>query len=216
MGDDWEHAAMYAALKAQYADKKQDEDDDEEAPAKFDVIEPGVEVVLPKMAKSMKGVFEMAEYLGWSPRIRTSLIHVHPVLFKADSKEDAKNQHIKGDVRYKAKDQQWYCMGAAHPGQKLGFQAFWCGTSFVDAVVYDPVGIPVELFGNYKPSQWQIDYLGEQRANDRALKRHMTYNDRTSHLWHVRGIDSKTDFDTWLGDWATMLVPSTYREEQAA
>ena len=168
------------------------EDEDAEPAEEFEVTEIDTDVDPAKLPASPKRTYKKAEALGWNITLQSSVTHHPPVVLLKDSAKARKDgtKGRKGDVRSPAKDVTHLFMSAVHESRKLGFLATWKSNSFSDATVRDPLGIPVELYGDYskgpRPAECDV------------------HNDGISYLAKMVTYSSAAPFEDWLADWMEM------------
>ena len=148
-------SAYFARIRAQ---RTVDEETDvaDEGPAVVEVLEAGHDVDPLSLAGKPGSLARRLVKAGWDVKSRESLAHYPAVLFLADSKEGAKAEHKKGDVRFIAHQLATTILFAVKRGsdesvgQMLAFQATWErkhkdgapkpeGISFIAAETYDPI-----------------------------------------------------------------------------
>lgn len=159
---------------------------------------------LDEIDRARKALCVAANALGWGVRIIRSEVHVNPVLYVDDSKEDGASEHKAGDVRYEAHDDVQWVIQARHDAG-MGFQATYITrdgkTGFVDAIVRDPVGLPTEHRADYSPSRYMKDTMLERAANSLANERDRRYNDGEEYLAHSAYFEKAGELHQWLNDW---------------
>lgn len=168
------------------------EEEDAEPVEAFVVTEVDTDVDPKTLVRSPKGTYAKAAALGWNIQLQTSVTH-HPATFLMKDSAKARKDGTKGrkgDPKSPAKDVTHLFMAAVHKSRKLGFVATWSAGSFGDAIVRDPLGVPVELYG---------DYSKGPRAAECDV-----YNDGVSYLAKTVTFFSAADFDNWVGDWMEM------------
>lgn len=155
----------------------------------------------PVLTASPKRILKRAEALGWTVQTCGAVTHHEAVLMVADGKELR-----RGDVKTPEHDRTHVWMRARHPGGPLGFLATWTDGKFVDALVLDPYGIPVENRANYLLSAAaakENPTLAALRAEADAL-----YNDGSTRLEKRHLFSTATDFTNWLDEWTRVLGPT--------
>lgn len=171
------------------ADCNPEVDEEVEVVEVFTVTEIDTDVNPAKLPASPKRVYKKAEALGWDITLQASVTH-HPATFLMKDSAKARKDGTKGrkgDPKTPAKDITHLFMAAVHESRKLGFLAAWKANSFSDATVRDPLGIPVELYG---------DYSKGPRPEECDL-----HNDGVSYLAKMATYSSAAEFEDWLSDW---------------
>lgn len=206
-----EYGAALAAAKRTASDEP--DEDAEEALPPFTVTEPATEIAVSDLGIGAKKVFLAAAALGWEPQAWRSRTHHEAVLHMTTTEK-----HNAGSVRYGEKDKRHYFMAARSPKARLGFTATWTGegadlktASFVDAIVYDPIGIPLELVANYSPSKYRRETLGKERSVREANDMDWEYNDGAELLVHRKYLKATAELNLWLDDWLGQLAPEYKR-----
>jgi len=199
-----------------------------------ETLEESVPVVLARregdpalLMRGPKKVVGMALALGWKVDIRVTEVRRPDTLFK-----HASDEHNRGDVRYKGGDETWWFIMARHPQAVLAFRAVYTetvtpsggrGFSFEHASAIDPVGMPTELYYEYKaPKASKVDKYEttasvearQQHLDDMAADANRMFNTGKTYRNHRPLFTAAKEFEAWMGEWVEMLTPK--REEIAA
>jgi len=165
-----------------------------------------------KLPLSPRKVLKLVGALDWRHQVVGFTEHRPAVLYVG-----ATDGHNAGDVYIEAKDLTGIVIGAKHDGYRLGFTAEWLDGKFDAATIYDPIGIPVELYSDYSPNANDLRRVKDepewawkervQRIKDAAEKCDREYN--TGDSWLSRKYNTKkaTELFDWLADWQEQLTP---------
>lgn len=156
------------------------------------------QISMQELHSSARKVAEWAKSAGMEVLQAKSVVTYPPVLYLKSS-----DDHAVGEVRTPAKEKTHYWLQARliKDNQKVvSFSAHWTDNSFTEALTYDVVGTPKELYFEY----------GVPRQN------HL-YNDATFYNQHHNLLTKDGDFKIWLADWAGILgiQPLTVRKQKA-
>lgn len=179
----------------------------------------GVKVVHPKrriepkdLPLAARRVQKAATELGLQTSCWLIVTDVDEVLYVADSKEDAKNEHSAGDVRYPQKFERRYVVEARLPEQPMGFQAFYVGEGlegstgpFESARIRDPYGVLIENWVDYtSPAIPGEKPLEAERRIQEGMARNNRINDGTDRKVFVKWFFVGGDFTRWLDDYLAL------------
>lgn len=183
-----------AAVKARFAAKEARPDEDGST---FTVTSITDDVDRAKLPASPKKTLKTVTALGWDVlALRRTVTHHPAVLMQSDGKTG-----LKGDVKTPERDMEHIFLTAADDTRQIAFEASWLDHKFEDAIVRDPLGIPVELFVDYAPSVERKKTLGVEYAVSQGEHRDYEYNDGVSHLAKTHYMKTSTELDAWLNDW---------------
>lgn len=162
------------------------------------IMQSSANIMLVDLPPSARNVAAWAEIAGMEVRQAKSVVKYPPVLYVSSS-----DSHAIGEVRTPEKEKTHYWVQARliKNNQKVvSFAAHWTDNSFTEALTYDVVGTPKELYFEY----------GIPRQN------HL-YNDATYYNRHHNLLTKDGDFKTWIADWAGILgvEPLTIRKKKA-
>ena len=187
----------------------------------FQIIAPMSRITLDQLPQSPKKTAVRAIEMGWEVREWLTIVEYEPTLFLAQSKEGDRNQHIVGDVRYEGYTASLYVVEARDPlSRDVGFRAYYAGKSyasgkkgaagaFTQALIHDPVGIPILLHAEYKLIRPSRDKYETEASFNRRVKAvddlvaemDRTYNDGSWYFAKTHWFSVAGEFDAWLADW---------------
>ncbi len=158
-------------------------------------------------ASSPKRILQAIEDLGWTSKAGATRVH-HPDTFLVAGDRI-------GELKTAAHDVEHLWIAAKHKQSITGFIAHWTDNRFTDAVLIDPIGIPMENWVDYKaPSITRGKDETEQsferrtlRAEQDTYRQNYEYNDGSSRLEHKRLVDSANEFNQWMNDWLELWAP---------
>lgn len=174
----------------------------------FHITEEAVEIAASDLGTSPKGIHTRATRLGWEVTVRRSRTHHEDVPFLNDGKTGQ-----RGEVKTAAHERRHYSLVAIDSTRKVGFSAMWTGkgadgktAAFIDAIVVDPVGMPVELYVDYDLGSviTKARGCGEAKAREFVETCDRDYNDGKSYLCKRFMLKSAADLVDWLNDWTEM------------
>jgi hypothetical protein len=203
-----EYGAQRAAAVAERDGETVDPDDD---PTEGDdedwviVTEPSVAVSLSEVPAGAKAAMLAAAKNGWEALAWRTRTHVEATRFKSTTET-----HNAGDIRFRAKDVRNYYVTAKAAGSRLGFTASWSGEDlagkgdaqktggFSGATLYDPAGLEVELYFDYKETRASVLALGEAMAKKHADLQDWTYNDAKKTLTSTLFTNKSANLAGWI------------------
>lgn len=144
--------------------------------------------------------------------ITETIVHTPDQFYMSASTEKGAegSGHQKGDLRAAAKDTAHLSIKAKHPkmppGRPLAIHAFYEDGKSKGAIIYDPIGIPVELYADYAPSKNERDRLGAARATAIGKQMDLDYNDGTMFPFRKTLVKLARDVNAWLEEWTVLLT----------
>lgn len=165
---------------------------------------------------SPKKVFTAVKALGWDFVLSGSRVRTPEQFYVGDS---ATTGARAGDLRAKKKYEFHFWMSACRSEAKVGFSAHWIDGRFSDATIYDPIGIPVQNWFEYRPPSQRREkdetedsfQRRMERANLDAERRRYEYNDGTDRLERRMSYDQMAPFAAWVDDYLELWAPETKR-----
>ena len=153
---------------------------------------------IPSAAKKL---ISASESMGFTVHVREFTFHKPEVLWASTA-----DGHNEGDVRTPAKDLDGVQIIGYRKEARLGFDAMYAG-GFQAAKVYDPVGRPKELVGEYSYGVKEAGMFGysKDHADKLSEARDQTYNDGEQYLQKEWWLLAATEFYNWIDEWLKML-----------
>jgi hypothetical protein len=234
--------AKYGTSRAIIGPEENTTDDGGEV--RVTVTEPSVAVSLAELPAGPKAVLLAVLSLGWEAKAWRSRTYSEPTLFKSTSETHnagdvrfpAKERRVYFVTAKSPKARLGFTAtwSGIDDSKKViarrsrGYSsAMWLSkadekmlvdeknASFVDAKIYDPVGVPVEMRAEYKPSRYMIDTFGESDAKRAAGMRDYDYNDGTDNFVSSKFMRTTAEFNQWLDDWLDTLQSDHKRLSRA-
>lgn len=183
-----------AAVKAMFALREARPDDDEPT---FTVASVTDDVDRAKLPISPRRILEMVDALGWDVLALRQTVTHHPAeLMQNDGKTGPKGTAKKPEC-----DVKHIFLVSADATRKIAFEASWLDGRFEDVTMLDPLGIPVELYVDYKPTAERKKTLGADYAIEHGDRQDREYNDGMSWLAKRHCTRVSGEFNAWLNDW---------------
>jgi len=165
-----------------------------------------------ELPRSPKAVVKKLRAAGFDVLEFIEVTVHHPAQsYRSDSagKRAEGTGHSKGESKFPEKDVKHITIGAIHPkfpkSTPLAVKAFYENGGSKGAIIYDPVGIPVELYFEYTASKNEKERLGVKVAEAAMARVAAEHNDGQSYLARKLYVDKAKALTEWLDEWVTML-----------
>lgn len=205
---EWE--AIMLPIRARYAVAEPEVGEDgeplEEEPAFVVIDEPFGPLFIPRAART---ILKKVVDLGWDVKLLQGTTTLHAPVYMAKDGKPKKDgtQSLRGDLKTAERTKTHLYLSAANIEKKIGFIATWEDGGWAGAIVRDPVGLPVELFADYEPNQYQKDHFGKDKAEYVGAMRSQEYNDVTWFVTKRKFVKPAAEFSEWLNDWLRIINP---------